>query len=219
MTKSSLLRCKHNRPKSTRITIDHLNITVVYYLYVLCNRGSAARAIVGRSGPKIDNYNYVLRTNSQLPTTQTNPPGQRPRPRLSKMFTSGLTNTPITKHLLIYIIASSVLLSILDSKHLASIHVSPHLWQYGQFWRAVIWQVAGFANSTEALFAAVLVYHLRVVERAWGRRKLLVCFRYNLYTYGSGDMLMLDSHLSSRHCRIQPSSRQFFSPSSSVLCR
>lgn len=90
------------------------------------------------------------------------------------MYTSGLTNTPITKNLLIYTIASSVLLSILDSKHLVSIYVSPHLWQYGQFWRAGIWQVAGFANSTEALFAAVLVYHLRVVEWGWGRRKLLV---------------------------------------------
>ncbi|OJJ82222.1 protein dscB [Aspergillus glaucus CBS 516.65] len=89
------------------------------------------------------------------------------------MYTSGLTNTPITKNLLIYTIASSILLSILDSKHLVSIYVSPHLWQYGQFWRAWIWQVAGFANSTEALFAAVLVYHLRVIERGWGRKKLL----------------------------------------------
>lgn len=90
------------------------------------------------------------------------------------MYTSGLTNTPITKNLLLYTIASSILLSIFDSKHLASIYVSPHLWQYGQFWRAGIWQVAGFANSTEALFAAVLVYHLRVIERGWGGRKLLV---------------------------------------------
>ncbi|KAI9932973.1 hypothetical protein ASPWEDRAFT_33984 [Aspergillus wentii DTO 134E9] len=88
------------------------------------------------------------------------------------MHTSGLTNAPISKILLIYTIASSIALSILDIKHLASIHVSPHLWQYGQFWRALIWQGAGFANSTEALFAAMLAYHLRVVERAWGKRKM-----------------------------------------------
>ncbi|KAJ5217231.1 hypothetical protein N7468_010239 [Penicillium chermesinum] len=88
------------------------------------------------------------------------------------MLTSGLTNAPLTKSLLVYTIASSIALSILDVKHLAVIHVSPHFWPYAQFWRALVWQVAGFANSTEALFAAMLVYHLRVVERAWGRRKM-----------------------------------------------
>ncbi|KAJ5570109.1 uncharacterized protein N7459_009539 [Penicillium hispanicum] len=88
------------------------------------------------------------------------------------MLTSGLTNTPLTKAFLIYTIASSIALSILDIKHLASIHVSPHFWPYAQFWRALAWQIAGFANSTEALFAAMLVYHLRVVERAWGQRKM-----------------------------------------------
>lgn len=91
------------------------------------------------------------------------------------MLTSGLTNAPLTKTLLIYTIASSIALSILDVKHLASIYVSPHFWPYAQFWRALVWHVAGFANSTEALFAAMLVYHLRVVERAWGKRKMAVC--------------------------------------------
>lgn len=89
------------------------------------------------------------------------------------MLTSGLTNTPITKFLLIYTIASAVALSIFDIKYLAVIYVSPHFWPYAQFWRALAWQV-GFTNSTEALFAAMLVYHMRVVERAWGKRKLAV---------------------------------------------
>ncbi|KAJ5905433.1 uncharacterized protein N7473_002349 [Penicillium subrubescens] len=89
------------------------------------------------------------------------------------MLTSGLTNTPLTKTLLIYTIASSIALSILDIKHLAQIYVSPHFWPYAQFWRALVWHVAGFTNSTEALFAAMLVYHLRVVERAWGKRKMV----------------------------------------------
>ncbi|KAJ5596729.1 hypothetical protein N7450_003187 [Penicillium hetheringtonii] len=88
------------------------------------------------------------------------------------MLTSGLTNTPLTKSLIIYIIASSIALSIFDIKHLASIYISPHIWPYAQFWRTLVWQVAGFANSTEALFTAMLVYHLRVVERAWGKRKM-----------------------------------------------
>lgn len=90
------------------------------------------------------------------------------------MQTPNLTHTPLTRTLLIYTIASSALLSILDAKHLASIHISPHFWPYAQFWRSLIWQIAGFANSTEALFAALLVYHLRVVERAWGGRKVAV---------------------------------------------
>lgn len=90
------------------------------------------------------------------------------------MLTSGLTNTPLTKALLIYTIASSVALSLFDIKHLVVIYVSPHFWPYAQFWRALIWQVVGFTNSTEALFAAMLVYHLRVVERAWGKRKIAV---------------------------------------------
>ncbi|KAL4763004.1 protein dscB [Aspergillus foveolatus] len=88
------------------------------------------------------------------------------------MQTSGFTNTPLTKALLIYTIASSIALSIFDIKHLASIYISPHLFPYGQFWRCLVWQLAGFANSTEALFAALLVYHCRVVERGWGARKV-----------------------------------------------
>ncbi|THC89432.1 hypothetical protein EYZ11_011118 [Aspergillus tanneri] len=88
------------------------------------------------------------------------------------MLTPGLTNAPITKLLLIYTVAASVALSILDLKHLSAIHVSPHLHPYGQYWRILLWQVAGFANSTEALFAAMIVYHCRVVERAWGKRKM-----------------------------------------------
>lgn len=93
------------------------------------------------------------------------------------MLTSGLTNAPLTKALLIYTIVSSILLSIFDIKYLVSIQVSPHFWPYAQFWRALAWQLAGFANSTEALFAAMLVYHMRVVERAWGKRKTAVRIR------------------------------------------
>ncbi|KAJ5823355.1 hypothetical protein N7447_005695 [Penicillium robsamsonii] len=88
------------------------------------------------------------------------------------MLTSGLTNAPLTKALLIYTIASSIALSLFDIKHLVVIYVSPHFWPYAQFWRALVWQVVGFTNSTEALFAAMLVYHMRVVERAWGKRKI-----------------------------------------------
>lgn len=90
------------------------------------------------------------------------------------MLASGFTNAPVSKFLLVYVIASSIALAIFDVKHLAHIQVSPHLWRYGQLSRLLVWQVAGYANSTEALFAAMLVYHLRVVERMWGGRKMAV---------------------------------------------
>ncbi|OJJ49420.1 hypothetical protein ASPZODRAFT_129874 [Penicilliopsis zonata CBS 506.65] len=98
------------------------------------------------------------------------------------MISSGFTNAPISKYLLIYTIASSVALAILDVKHLAHVQVSPHLWQYGQFWRTLIWQGAGFANSTETLFAAMLIYHLRIIERAWGGRKM-ISFLLQVFPY------------------------------------
>lgn len=90
------------------------------------------------------------------------------------MLSSGFTNAPVAKFLVIYAVVSSIGLAIFDVKHLANIQVQPHLWQYGQFWRILVWQVAGYANSTEALFAAILAYHLRVVERMWGSRKFAV---------------------------------------------
>ena len=94
------------------------------------------------------------------------------------MLTSGLTNAPVSKSFLVYTVVSSVTLAILDAKHLVSIHVAPHLWQYGQFWRALLWQIAGYSNSTETLFGALLVYQLRVVERVWGPRKVMVTLAF-----------------------------------------
>lgn len=117
-------------------------------------------------------------------------PGAAPRsPSSIKMQTSGFTNTPLAKALLIYTIASSIALSIFDSKHLAAIHVTPHLFPYGQFWRCLTWQIAGFTNSTEALFAALMVYHVRVVERGWGSRKVAVCAVPLLSLYSGNAML------------------------------
>ncbi|EEA20325.1 hypothetical protein TMatcc_000311 [Talaromyces marneffei ATCC 18224] len=88
------------------------------------------------------------------------------------MLSSGFANAIVSKSLVIYIVASSIALSIFDVKHLANILVDVHLWRYGQFSRVFLWQVAGYANSTEVLFAAMLAYHMRVVERIWGSRKL-----------------------------------------------
>ncbi|OKL59872.1 hypothetical protein UA08_04679 [Talaromyces atroroseus] len=88
------------------------------------------------------------------------------------MLSSGFANASVSKYLVIYIVASSIALSIFDVKHLANIIVDLHLWKYGQVSRIFTWQVAGYANSTEVLFAAMMAYHLRVVERIWGSRKM-----------------------------------------------
>jgi len=98
------------------------------------------------------------------------------------MLSSGFSNATVSKFLVIYFVASSIGLAVFDAKHLAHIQVNPHLWRYGQISRVLLWQAAGFANSTEALFATILVYHLRVVERIWGSRKfatfILTAFFY-----------------------------------------
>lgn len=98
------------------------------------------------------------------------------------MLSSGFANAPVSKFLVVYVVASSVALAIFDVKHLAHIQVSPHLWKYGQLSRVLLWQVAGYANSTETLFAAMLAYHLRVIERMWGSRKLAVRSQQSLFT-------------------------------------
>ncbi|EDN03668.1 predicted protein [Histoplasma mississippiense (nom. inval.)] len=78
------------------------------------------------------------------------------------MISSGFTNAPISKYGMVFIIASSIVVSIADVKYLLYIQVVPHLWKY--------WQLS-YTNSTEVLFGALLIYQLRVIERLWGSRK------------------------------------------------
>lgn len=86
------------------------------------------------------------------------------------MLSTGFTNTPVTQSLVCGIVATSLIASITDSKHLFNIQVSPHLWPYRQLWRLVIFQLC-YTNSTETLFAAVGLYNMRIIERLWGPRK------------------------------------------------
>ncbi|KAI1933085.1 hypothetical protein LOZ66_006613 [Ophidiomyces ophidiicola] len=87
------------------------------------------------------------------------------------MLTSGFTNASVTKYALIFVIASSIAVSLVDTKYLFYIQVTPHLWQYRQWWRILIWQLC-YVNSTEVIQACMVLYSLRVVERLWGSRKL-----------------------------------------------
>ncbi len=58
------------------------------------------------------------------------------------MLSSGFTNASVSKLLVFGITASSILVSITDSKYLFFIQVVPHLWRYKQAWRLLIWQVS-----------------------------------------------------------------------------
>ena len=57
------------------------------------------------------------------------------------MIASGFTAAPVSQFLFFGVIASSILVSITDTKYLFYIQVIPHLWQYKQAWRLLIWQV------------------------------------------------------------------------------
>ncbi|KAI9761467.1 MAG: hypothetical protein M4579_000977 [Chaenotheca gracillima] len=86
------------------------------------------------------------------------------------MLSSGFTNTPASRIFLLFVVLSSILASITDSKYLFYIQVVPHLWRYKQAWRIFVWQIC-FTNSTEVLFGSMLLYQMRVIERLWGTRK------------------------------------------------
>ncbi|KAK8215346.1 hypothetical protein M8818_001967 [Zalaria obscura] len=86
------------------------------------------------------------------------------------MLASGFTNATVSRNLIIFIVVSSILASITDTKYYFWIAVKPHLRDYRQLWRLLTWQLC-YTNSTEVLFAAMTLYQCRVVERAWGGRK------------------------------------------------
>ena len=58
------------------------------------------------------------------------------------MIASGFTAAPVSQFLFFGVIASSILVSVTDTKYLFYIQVVPHLWQYKQAWRLLIWQVS-----------------------------------------------------------------------------
>jgi len=89
------------------------------------------------------------------------------------MHSSGFTDAPVTRSLVVGIVALSLLASITDSKHYFYIQVDPHLWRYHQLWRIFSYQFC-YTNSSEVLFAAMTVYSMRVIERLWGSRKFAV---------------------------------------------
>ena len=101
------------------------------------------------------------------------------------MLASGFTAATVSKFLLFGIIASSIVASLTDTKHLFYIQVVPHIWKHKQLWRLLTWQLC-YTNSTELLFAAMTIYHMRVIERLWGSSKFTVNIRDGILIYEDG---------------------------------
>lgn len=82
-------------------------------------------------------------------------------------------NAPASRALVIGLVTTSLAASLFDVKHYFYILVDSHFWQYGQFWRMLSYQLC-YTNSSEVLFAAMTLYHMRALEQMWGTRKYTV---------------------------------------------
>ena len=100
------------------------------------------------------------------------------------MLSSGFTDAFVSRSLVFGIVAASLLASVTDTKHYFYIQVEPHLWQYHQLWRVLIYQLC-YTDSFEVLFAAMIFYNLRVIERLWGSRKFAVRGSEYFYSYSA----------------------------------
>lgn len=87
-------------------------------------------------------------------------------------MSSGFTNAPITRTLIIASITLSILISLTDTKPFLPLSIRPHLVHYTQFWRLLTWPLA-YTSSSSVLFSSMTLYNLRTIERLWGSRKFL----------------------------------------------
>ncbi|KAK9350043.1 hypothetical protein V1523DRAFT_356089 [Lipomyces doorenjongii] len=82
----------------------------------------------------------------------------------------GFKNAPISKLFITITVSVSIISSIAGIKHYFFLQLVPHIWRWGQWWRLIVWQFV-YLNESEVLFASLLVYNLRVIERMLGSRK------------------------------------------------
>jgi hypothetical protein len=57
------------------------------------------------------------------------------------MITSGFTNAPVSRFLVFSTVIGALVASLTDTRYYLHIQVVPHLWNYGQLWRLLTWQV------------------------------------------------------------------------------
>jgi len=97
------------------------------------------------------------------------------------MQQAGFHHTPITRTLLFTLILTSLLSTLTSTKPYFHLQIHPHILGQHQFSRIPLFQLL-YANSGELLFASLLLYHLRLLERLFGSRKYLSLL---LYTYAA----------------------------------
>jgi len=83
------------------------------------------------------------------------------------------TDVPVSKVLVLGLVASSMAVSLADAKHYFYFRLDTHLWRHWQLWRLLAFQLV-YTNSTEVLLGAVTLYQMRIIERLWGSRKYAV---------------------------------------------
>jgi hypothetical protein len=86
-------------------------------------------------------------------------------------------SAPVTRVLVVGLVASSIAVSLFDVKHYFYISVGTHVLRYRQTWRALIYQLC-YTNSSEVLFASMVLYNMRIIEQLWGSRKYAVRLRW-----------------------------------------
>ena len=86
-------------------------------------------------------------------------------------------NAPVTRTLVVGLIASSIAASLFDVKHYFYISVGTHFVRYRQLWRALAYQLC-FTNSSEVLFGSMALYNMRTIEQLWGSRKYAVRIKH-----------------------------------------
>jgi hypothetical protein len=123
------------------------------------------------------------------------------------------TNAPVTRTLVLGLVASSIAANLLDVKHYFYIVVDTHIIRYHQPWRAFLYQLC-YTNSSEVLFAAMTLYNMRVIERMWGSRKYAVSSSpWLLRALQDGELISCSPSSS-----LQPASRRSCHQLSSPWC-
>ncbi|KAI8645530.1 hypothetical protein BD408DRAFT_411585 [Parasitella parasitica] len=83
---------------------------------------------------------------------------------------AGFYNVPVTKFLVLFVGACSILAAIMNFKPYFNLQLIPHMTVHHQFWRLLTSQVA-FGSSGDVFFGSLLLYTLRVIERQYGSSK------------------------------------------------
>lgn len=84
----------------------------------------------------------------------------------------GLAQFPITKFCVIATVAVPLCCSLSNTKYWFLLHNDPFITEYKQYYRFLLFQI-GAINESDVALLALLWYHLRQLERAFGSHKYL----------------------------------------------